>query len=191
MPGSRPPSPPDTPAPAPGGGPDTDAFLRLLLSHQRQIYSFIGTLLPQAIELDDVYQQTCLGLWEHRGQFDPARPFLPWAYAFARHEVFNFLRRERRTGIALSTDLLARIASAREQEDATATARRTALEECVRKLPEPQRDLLRKRYAGDITLETLATQTATTAAALTMRLQRIRHALLRCVEQALAGGGPG
>lgn len=70
----------------------------------------------------------------------------------------------------------------------TAAARRAALEECVRKLSEPQRDLLRKRYAGDITLEALATQTATTA--LTMRLQRIRHALVRCVEQALAGGGP-
>lgn len=187
MPDSRPPAAVDSPG---GSRADPDAFLRLLLGHQRQIYAFIGTLLPQAVELDDVYQQTCLALWEHRGQFDAARPFLPWAYAFARHEVFNFLRRERRTGVALSTGLLERIATAREQEDATAAARRAALEECVRKLSEPQRDLLRKRYAGDITLEALAAQTATTAAALTMRLQRVRHALLRCVEQALAGGGP-
>jgi len=129
-------------------------------------------------------------LWQKRDQFDHARPFLPWAYAFARNEVFNFLRRERRSGMHLSTELLSRIATVRQEADATAAARRAALEACVQKLSESQRDLLRKRYAGEITLEALATQTATTAAALTMRLQRMRHALMRCIEQTLAGRGP-
>ncbi len=82
----------------------------------------------------------------------------------------------------LSTELLSRIATVRQEADATAAARRAALEACVQKLSESQRDLLRKRYAGEITLEALATQTATTAAALTMRLQRMRHALMRCIE---------
>jgi len=182
--------PTDTSHPSDGPAAASDDFVNVLLRHQRQIYAFIGTLLPHEIELDDVFQQTCLVLWQRRDQFDQRKPFLPWAYAFARNEVFNFLRRERRPGMHLSTDLLARIANVREEADATAAARRAALEACVQKLSESQRDLLRKRYAGEITLEALATQTATTAAALTMRLQRMRHALMRCIEQTLAGGGP-
>jgi RNA polymerase sigma-70 factor (ECF subfamily) len=168
--------------------PPPDDFVAVLLRHQRQIYAFIATLLPHQIELDDVYQQTCLLLWQKRDQFDPSRPFLPWAYAFARNEAFSHLRREGR-GPSLSTALLERIAAAREESDATAAARRAALEECVKKLPESHRSLIQSRYEGEISLKDLAAATATTAAALTMRLQRIRHALMRCVEQALAGGG--
>ena len=168
--------------------PPPDDFVTVLLRHQRQIYAFIATLLPHQIELDDVYQQTCLVLWQKRDQFDPSRPFLPWAYAFARNEVFSHLRRVDR-GPSLSTALLERIATAREDADATAAARRAALEACVKKLPESHRSLIQSRYTSEISLKDLAAATATTAAALTMRLQRIRHALLRCVEQALAGGG--
>ena len=180
---------PDSALPDHGPAASPDEFVTVLLRHQREIYAFIATLLPHRVELDDVYQQTCLVLWQKRNQFDPARPFLPWAYAFARNEVFSHLRRERRTGMHLSDELLARIAVAREEAEPTAAVRRAALEACVAKLAESQRDLLQKRYSGEITLEALAHQTATTAAALTMRLQRIRHALLRCIEQALAGGG--
>jgi len=166
----------------------SDDFMTVLLGHQRQIYAFIATLLPHQIELDDVYQQTCLVLWQKRDQFDPSRPFLPWAYAFARNEVFNHVRREGR-GPRLSNDLLERIAMAREESDSTASARRAALEECVKKLPKSHRELVEMRYASEISLKDLAATASTTAAALTMRLQRVRHALMQCVEQALAGGG--
>lgn len=167
--------------------PPQDDFVALLLRHQRQIYAFIATLLPHRLELDDVHQQTCLALWQKRDQFEPGRPFLPWAYAFARNEVFSFLRREER-GPSLSTALLERIATAREDADATAEARRAALEACMKKLPESHRALIQARYAGEISLKELAATTDTTSAALTMRLQRIRHALMRCIEQVLAGG---
>ncbi len=78
---------------------------------------------------------------------------------------------------------------AREEADSKASAHRATLEECVKKLPKSHRELVETRYASEISLKDLATTTSTTAAALTMRLQRVRHALMRCVEQALAGGG--
>jgi RNA polymerase sigma factor (sigma-70 family) len=72
-------SAPDSPPPLPAQ--PGDEFVALLVRNQRQIYAFIGTLLPQQVELDDLFQQTCLLLWQKRDQFDPARPFLPWASA--------------------------------------------------------------------------------------------------------------
>lgn len=177
-----------------GLGPSSTAdpgdFVAVMLRHQRQVYAFIGTLIPERIDLDDVYQQTCLVIWQNRSQYDATRPFLPWAYAFARNAVFNHIRREGRGGLHLSTELLERIAMVREQGDPTAEARRAALERCVQKLPAAQRDLIRRRYAGDAALKDMAAEMSTTAAALTMRLQRIRHALLRCIENALVDGGP-
>lgn len=173
---------------APGGPPAADSgdFVKRLLGHQRQIHACIGSLVPDANDLDDIYQQTCLLPWEHREEFDPDRPFFPWACGFARNKVFDHLRRRGRAAISLSTDVLAQIATAREAAEPLAEARRKALDACLAKLTEHQRSLLRARYASGESLGCLADTLATSAAALTMRLQRIRHALLRCIEQTIS-----
>jgi RNA polymerase sigma-70 factor (ECF subfamily) len=173
-----------------GRQPDSDAFIKMFISHQRQIYAFIGSLLPQQAELDDIYQQTCLLLWQKRDQYDPNRPFLPWAYGFARNEIFSFLRRQGRDANRLSPDLLAQIAEVRAVEDEQAAARRAALEACLQKLSPAQQELLKARYASSTSLKELAGSLATTAAALTMRLQRIRQALLQCIEATVTGVMP-
>ena len=173
-----------------GRQPNSDAFVKMFISHQRQIYAFIGSLLPHQAELDDIYQQTCLLLWQKRDQYDPNRPFLPWAYGFARNEIFSFLRRQGRDPNRLSPDLLAQIAEVRAGEDEQAAARRAALEACLQNLSPAQQDLLKARYANSASLKELAGSLATTAAALTMRLQRIRQALLQCIEATVTGVMP-
>jgi DNA-directed RNA polymerase specialized sigma24 family protein len=82
-----------------------------------------------------------------------------------------------------------RIAAAREIGEPIAAARRMALDACIRKLSDQQRDLLQQRYMARVPLKDLADVLKTSAAALTMRLQRIRHALLRCIEHAIATAG--
>jgi len=164
----------------------SDDFANLLISHQRPIYAFLAALVPDPTERDDVYQQTCLLLWEKRAEYDPTRRFFPWACGFARNKAFEHLRRRRREVPALSPDTLVRIAAAREIGEPIAAARRMALDSCIRKLSDQQRDLLQQRYMARVPLKDLADVLETSAAALTMRLQRIRHALLRCIEHALA-----
>ncbi len=174
--------------PVASGNGDGD-FVPLLLAHQRQIYSFIAAMLPNRIDLDDVYQQTCMMLWEKRALYDATKPFLPWAYAFARNEAFNHARRKGPSGMFLSEQLLEQIAYERERADDLAEARRAALERCVTSLSERQQALLRSRYEGLASVKTMAAAQKMSAAALTMRLQRIRHAVIKCVERALGRSG--
>ena len=116
----------------------SDDFANLLISHQRPIYAFLVALIPDPTERDDVYQQTCLLLWEKRAEYDPARRFFPWACGFARNKAFEHLRRRRREAPALSPDTLVRIAAAREIGEPIAAARRMALDACIRKLSDQQ-----------------------------------------------------
>jgi DNA-directed RNA polymerase specialized sigma24 family protein len=67
-------------------------------------------------------------------------------------------------------------------------ALRAALDRCLEKLAAPQRDLLRQCYEGGRQIKEIAPEMAISAAALTMRLQRIRLAVVKCVDRALAGG---
>jgi RNA polymerase sigma-70 factor (ECF subfamily) len=163
-------------------------FVAALLAHQRGIHAFLVGLLPHEDDLDDLQQQVCLALWEKREQYDPARPFLPWAYAFARNHALKYLEaKSRESGIQhFSGPLLEQIAFAREAFDASIEERRRALDACLQRLRPEQQELIRDRFAGEQSLKDLAASSGVSPASLTMRLQRLRHALLRCIEQALA-----
>jgi RNA polymerase sigma-70 factor (ECF subfamily) len=168
---------------------DPDAFVTLMLTHQRRIYGFIAALVPNRSDLDDVFQQTCLRLWSRRDQFDGTRPFLAWACGFARNVVLEHLRASGRTATSLSADAIDRIAAIRSASEPLAEARRKALDACMDRLGESQRELLRKRYADSRSLKDVAAAMATSPASLTMRLQRIRLALLRCIEKTIVAMG--
>jgi RNA polymerase sigma-70 factor, ECF subfamily len=169
---------------------DREGFVSRLLASQRGIYSVLVAMLPHDRDLDDLFQKVCLTLWQERDKYDPARPFLPWAYAFTRNIVREHLRANTpgRRATCLAPETLERIALARSEIEATAEARRAALDACVAKLQPKQQQLIRARYEGPRSLEEIARELKVSAAAVTMRLQRIRHALLKCVEQALAAG---
>ncbi len=58
-------------------------FVKLLTAHQRDLYTYINTLLAGDFATADVLQDTNLDLWRRLEEFDFNRPFLPWAYGFA------------------------------------------------------------------------------------------------------------
>jgi RNA polymerase sigma-70 factor (ECF subfamily) len=162
----------------------SEDFVALLVSHQRQVYAFIATLLPHATDIEDVYQQTCLALWRKRDLYDTARDFFPWACGFAKHEAYKHIRRDSRR-VNLSDEMLALVADT-AIADPRPDDRSLALDICLGKLQADHRDLLRRCYEGTQPIKEIATAMAISAAALTMRLQRIRHAVVRCVEKTLA-----
>lgn len=169
---------------------DADAFVAALLANQRRIFVFIGTLLPRPRDTEDVFQQTCLALWLKRDQYDLGREFLPWAFGFARKEVLKHAQRSRRQGIALSEQMIDSIANelvteASQTAASQTAARLAALDGCLAKLDPRQAALVDRCYRGPESIKAIAAEMGISPAALTMRLQRIRHALARCVERAV------
>jgi len=160
----------------------------MLLIHQRNLHTFLLTLLPHEDDVDDLLQQVCLALWQKKDSYAPDRPFLPWAYAFARNHALKYLQQQSRDRqvTVFHGGLLERLAVAREAFDASADTRRQALAACLKQLRPEQRQLLEDRFAGTQTLKQLAAAAGVSAASLTMKLQRLRHALLKCVQHKLA-----
>ena len=165
-------------------------FVAQLVQHQRRIYAFIGSLVHHQADIEDLYQQTCLLLWKKHEQYDGSREFLPWACGFAKHEVFNYLRkRDARGRVYLSEQVLAEIAEEHLRTESEGDARRESLDGCLAKLHDRQRDLLRRCYEGTHTIKEIAADMRISPAALTMRLQRIKQSVLTCLEKSLAAGG--
>lgn len=167
------------------GGSGVD-FPAELIRHQRRIYLYIGTLLANPSDIEDVYQQACLAMWQKRDQLRDVRNFFAFACGFARNEALHVIRRNVRKGhVHLSEQMIGLLADEAEREQA-GDAYLAALTHCLAKLPADHQALLKRRYSGLETVKQIAAEVRVSAAALTMRLQRIRHALVKCIEGRLA-----
>ena len=154
---------------------------------QRPLYSYILTIVWDAAEADDVLQETNLALWQKAAEFDPGRDFLPWALQFAKYTSLAWLKRRRRDPLPFDDAVLEKLVAAAIASAPGADERLAALGDCLRKLPEPQRMLIAKRYeAGGPSVNDLAASRGTTPKAVSQLLYRIRMALLDCVEKRLA-----
>jgi RNA polymerase sigma-70 factor, ECF subfamily len=175
-------APAATPAIAPGR-----AYLSLLMENQRGMYALICSLLGNSEHAHDVLQETNLVMWEKAGEYDPARPFRPWAFRFAHNQVLAFRKKVQRDRLVFDEQMLAEI----HDRTMTATDRLEdqlkSLDACMKKLPPRQHELVRRRYADGQKLKEIAAATRQSANALAAMLFRARRAILRCMKGRLAG----
>jgi RNA polymerase sigma-70 factor (ECF subfamily) len=168
-------------------------FVTLLTRHQPDLLAFIISLMPGDPEVQDVLQKSNLVLWNKRSQFSPGTDFRAWAFAIARFEVLNHLRKQKRARPALlDHGLLETLAAEAPTCLEPADRRLRALELCLAKLRPQDRELLEFRYSSGLGLQEFAERVGRSVSSLSVTLNRLRLALRRCMARQLAaeGGAP-
>lgn len=159
-------------------------FLSLFLRSEREIFRYVAALVPNLADADDIVQQTALALWEKFDAYDPAQPFTPWACRFALNKARQWIERRQRWQALLDQGLAEELAGRREELLPELEVRFKHLEGCLGKLPAEQRSLVEGYYYRRDGIEALAAGSGRTVAASYKMLQRIRHALQICIENA-------
>lgn len=159
-------------------------FLSLFLRSEREIFRYVSALIPNLTDAEDIVQQTAVALWEKFDAYDPALPFTPWACRFALNKARQWIERRQRWQALLEAGLAEELAQRREELRPELEFRLKHLEGCLRKLREEDRSLVEGYYYHRTAIEKLADTSGRTTAATYKALQRIRHALLICVEHA-------
>jgi RNA polymerase sigma-70 factor (ECF subfamily) len=164
-------------------------FMRLFLASEKEIFRYVAVLVPKLADAQDVVQQTAIALWKKFDQYDPAQPFTPWACRFALYEAREFLRRDRRRGINVEEGLVDTLLERRAALGDEMELRFAHLRTCLNKLPIEQRRAVESYYYERTPIETLAERSGKSVEALYKILQRVRAALLECVNRALKAEG--
>ena len=164
----------------------TELLVRLLSSHQADLFRYIFALLPHEEDARDVLQETCVALYRKFEEYDADRPFLAWAYRFAFLEILKQRERSQRAGRLLSTDLLERLAQERTEHEPILQARLVALDACLKELPDVDRALIRKRYQTKARVEDLTAEFGPSRRTLFRKLERIRRILFECISRRVA-----
>jgi RNA polymerase sigma-70 factor, ECF subfamily len=162
-----------------------EEFVTLYSRHERKLYRYVAALLARPNDAEDVLQETARILWQKFGEYRPGEPFLPWACKIAYFEVLNYCQRERTRHKYFRPAVIELLADERMKHDELLDAQSRWLDQCVQKLDEIDRHLIERRYAHHGTLAQLAEEVGRTPNALYKSMQRIRRALLDCVNNGL------
>ena len=165
--------------------PDDEArgaeFVRLLTSHQLDIYLYVHSLMPDPDEAAEIAQDTNVVLWEKRNQFDPARDFRAWAFQIARYKLLKHRTQRRRKCLSFSDALIDQLAIQAPDYTESDSNLTDGLRRCIAQLTARDRDLLRQRYSSMATCQTIAEAVGQPVRWVYNALNRIRRELLDCM----------
>jgi RNA polymerase sigma-70 factor (ECF subfamily) len=165
---------------------NSEQFVRQLTEHQNRIYGYVYSLLGDHSRASDVVQEVNLTLWRKVDEFQSDRPFLPWAFAFARFQVLAHLRDHKRDRLLLDAELAEQLSGKIEEASSQVDAVRVALRACLQELSPTNRKLIEHRYFSSMSVADIASVSDRTAGAIKVAMLRIRQQLADCVQKRIA-----
>ena len=159
-----------------------ETFVARFAHYEPDLRRFLRSLLPTAVDTDEVLQQTAIVIWRKFDQYDPETNFMKWACVIARFEALAYRRKMARDRLVFREDVLELMADEGVGEISERRVEHEALESCLLAMPEKQRQFLTLAYTPGVKVKELAEEAGSTAAAFYMRLKRLRHQLVQCVE---------
>ena len=163
-----------------------EQFVRLFVRHERELRGFAMTLFPSAADAEDVVQDACVAMWQKIGDLEGEEVFRAWAYSFVRFTALNKLRKQKRSPLVFSEELVEMLASESEAEGEKDMAQLEfkALVTCLEKLPASQRDIVQRYYmSANEGMAIIANKLHRNVEGLYKILQRARGALKICIER--------
>lgn len=156
-----------------------------MTKHERLVYGYILSLVPNWADADEILQETNIRLWEEFEKFVLGTNFAAWAIRVAHFQVLTWRKRASRSRLVFDQRVVNAIAEEPYWSDDVFEARQQALGECVSELPDHSRELLRSCYQRDNKIKDVAVQLKKSPAAVYKALERIRVALHGCIERKI------
>jgi RNA polymerase sigma-70 factor (ECF subfamily) len=163
-----------------------EQFVALFTRNEPALRAFTRSLVPTWEDAVEVMQNTSLVLWRKFDTFDQHTEFLKWAFVVARFEVLKYRRTIARDRHVFDEELVNQLAVEAAEESDSLEAERRALQTCLAKLSEQQRELVKAAYEPGTKIKDLARRIGKSATALYKTLNRTRQQLLACIEKTMA-----
>src|SRR4026209_963408 len=110
-------------------------FIRLMTVHERLVYGYILSVVPNWADADEILQETNIRLWEEFEKFRPGSNFAAWALRVAHFQVLTWRKKVGRSRLVFGQRVIDVLAAEPCWEDDEFEARGQALAECVTELP--------------------------------------------------------
>ena len=169
-----------------------ERFTRLWTETQPSVAGYLHALVGNRDTAENLLQETALTLLRKFGEFDPERPFLPWALGIAKLQLLTHRRDSARSrSVALDDELLERFTAMWGDVDASLRDEQAALATCLEQLAPRAQEVVRLRYFDALNSTQVAQRLGSNAGSVRVLLQRVRQQLRECITIQLRVRGAG
>ncbi|MEM9347245.1 MAG: sigma-70 family RNA polymerase sigma factor [Planctomycetota bacterium] len=173
---------------------NTDNMRRVMalwMKHQPSVSAYIASVVRDRHHVEDIAQEVASAISMQVDTFDADRPFLPWALGIAHNQVLKYLRTRKRDRLVFDDGLLDRLTEVHADQAEGAAARKAALHDCMKRLPDERKALLEDRYFKRVGVQQMAEHLGKTEGAVSMLLMRVRQTLANCIRKRIASSAGG
>ncbi len=162
-----------------------DEFAGLIRLHTNQMLAYIHAVLLNWNDADDVFQETCLVLWQKFDEFKSGTNFLAWALRTADYRILKFRTKQSR-GAAFTAELRdALMADVARRTGNEVVDGLDALSNCMDRLTDDDRRMVTRCYGESIPVRQFADSIGRSPQSVHHSLCRIRKWLLGCVDREM------
>ncbi|MEM6469051.1 MAG: sigma-70 family RNA polymerase sigma factor [Planctomycetota bacterium] len=142
----------------------------------------------RAIDVDEIVQRTFVEAYKSIGQYQADSNFKAWLLTIARYQTMMESTRIRRQADYHSRYLPVALADQMEKqlkEPGSEDERLAALRDCLAALKSKSRQLIRRRYAEDLSMDDIAAAVNRSSGAVRKELCLLRKQLHQCIGRKL------
>jgi RNA polymerase sigma-70 factor (ECF subfamily) len=161
----------------------TAEFTRQWTSALPKVAAFVGSMVFEASDRDDVLQDCAVAAMTSFDRYDASRPFPAWVVGVARNQVRLYLRRKSKDPHIFDDDALENLVEAFARHRPAHEQKLTRLEHCVSQLEGRAREICELRYSQNLKPAAIGEQLGMSANSAAKALQRIREQLRSCLEK--------
>ena len=133
-------------------------FLRLLAQSEAAIRTFLRAILYSQSDTEEAFQNTLITLWDKFEEYDREKDFKPWAFGIARFKALSIIRDRQRERLIFGDNLLSQFADDTIAAGDRYLTQQEALDGCLIKLPNDQREFVLQAYTKGTRIDQLAQQ---------------------------------
>lgn len=165
--------------------PPNEELARCWTLAQPTVAALIAAQFPDYHDAQDVLQEVAVVLVRKFKEYDPHRPFLPWAIGIARNEILAHRRKHSIDRVVFDDEVLDQLAATFRDDGEYLSRFGEALAYCMGRLDGKSGKLIEMRYGQDMKPAEIASRLRATANGVAAALYRIRRALRECADRRL------
>ena len=167
---------------------DKEAFREIVREYAPGVRAFIASSISDPLTVDDLTQETFIATYQSLERVDLEIGLGGWIKSIAKNKLRMHLRsyyRKHEVIQSLHSDIMVQVIADIEDHSEEEKEQIDTLRNCIEKLPERSRDIVKKRYMGNETVINLAEKLQSTVTAISSLLYRVKQQLKDCMEGAI------
>lgn len=169
----------------------TEKFMSLLVSNQRNIQTFIAYLVPNRSDTEDILQETLSEMWHKFNTYEEGTNFVAWGITIARYKIMSHQRKYKKSKLSFDSVTLELL-----QAEADAKTNAGSLEgqidilkSCVKKMSVKEKKYLTLRYEDRLTFQGISERFGISLQGAYKAISLIHARLLKCVRLNMKSEG--